>query len=347
MAGLDEIVKQINKKYKKEIITEGTRVLQYDRIPFSNPRMNYMTYGGMPLGRMVEFYGPEGSGKTTTALDLVAQAQYLYPDRKVIYFDVENTLDEHWATLLNVDVSSLIIVRPDDESAEEILQMILELIDTGEISLIVLDSIPMLVSQQALDKEMTEKTYCGVAGPLTTFAGKVTPKLTKHGVCLVMINQVRDVLNAMFPTVSTPGGRAIKHAFSVRIQFQKGKLLNEKNIEQSNNYETPYGNIVQAKIAKTKVFRPDRKVGSYTLNYFKGIDSVYDLISTGLFLGYVIQTGAWYTLIDKSTGEAYTDDEDKVLKFNGRNQLYQFLLENEEVNQTLSQIIYENCIQIY
>ena len=346
MSGLDEVVKQINKKYKKEIITEGTRVLQYDRIPFSNSRMNYMTYGGMPLGRMVEFYGAEGSGKTTTALDLVAQAQYLFPDKKVVYIDVENTLDERWATLLNVDISTLMIVRPDNESAEEILQMILDMVDTGEVSLIVLDSIPMLVSQQAMDKDMTEKTYCGIAGPLTTFASKITPKLTRTHTCLIMINQVRDVLNAMFPQTSTPGGRAIRHAYSVRIQFQKGKLINEKNIEQSNNCENPYGNIVQAKVTKTKVFRPDRKVGSYTLNYFNGIDNHYDLIFTGMFLGYILQTGAWYTLVDPVTKEPYTDDTNKELKFNGKNQLLDYLKAHEETYQTLSELIYENCIQI-
>lgn len=347
MSSLDEVIKGLNKKYKKEIITTGTRVLHYERIPFSNSRLNYMTYGGIPIGRMIEFYGAEGSGKTTTALDLVAQAQLQYEHKKVVYIDAENTLDEQWASLLGVDVTQLVIVRPDSESAEEILQMILDLTDTGDVSLIVLDSIPMLVSQQALDKDMTEKTYCGIAGPLTTFSSKITPKLTKTQTTLIMINQVRDVLNSMYPQQSTPGGRALKHSFSVRIQFQKGKLLNEKNIEQSSNYETPYGNIVQAKVSKTKVFRPDRKVGSYTLNYFKGIDNIYDLIYTAMYLGFIKQAGAWYTLFDIDSQEPYTDAEGKELKFNGKTSVYEFFLAHEDLLIEFNQKIYENCIKVY
>lgn len=345
MSQLEALVNQLNKKYKKEIITEGTRALEYDRIPFSNSRMNYMTYGGMPMGRMIEFFGPEGSGKTTTTLELVGQAQLLYPDKRVVYVDAENTLDERWAQLMGVDVESLIIMRPDDESAEEILQMMIELIETGEVSLMVLDSIPMLVSAQAMSKDMTEKTYCGIAGPMTTFSQKITPILTRTNTCLILINQVRDVLNSMYPQVGTPGGRALKHAYSVRIQFQKGKLLDDKNVEQSNSYETPCGNIVQAKIVKTKVFRPDRKVGAYTLNYFRGIENVYDLIFTGLFLGHIMQRGAWYTIVDKETREILTHNEQE-LKFNGKTKLMDYLNENPDITEVLNEMIYEDCLKV-
>ena len=138
-------------------------------------------------------------------------------------------------------------------------------------------------------------------------------------------------------------GRALRHAYSVRIQFNKGRLLDGKNVEQSNNYETPHGNIVQAKVIKTKVFRPDRKNGEYTLNYFNGIDNVYDLIFTGLFLGHIKQAGAWYSIIDKETGELLSADG-QDLKFNGKTALMNFLKEHQEVTSVLEEMIYQDCI---
>lgn len=140
-------------------------------------------------------------------------------------------------------------------------------------------------------------------------------------------------------------GKALKHAYSVRIQFQKGKLLDDKNVEQSNNYETPSGNIVQAKVVKTKVFRPDRKVGAYTLNYFNGIDNTYDLIFTGLFLGHIVQRGAWYTIIDNETGEIL-EANGKELKFNGKTALMEYLKENQEVTTILADLIYKDCLKV-
>lgn len=340
---LDDVIKNINKKYKKDLITEGSIELQFNRIPFSDPRMNYMTYGGIPLGRMSEFYGAEGSGKTTTALDLVAQAQIAFPDRKVVYIDAENTLDESWAKLLGVNLDKLILIRPDSESAEEILQIMLDLIDTSEVVLMVLDSVPMLVSQAALGKTMEEKTYCGIAGPLTTFCQKVTQKLITNDTCLLFINQVRDVLNSMYPQVGTPGGKALKHSYAVRLMFNKGKFLDDKNNEANNNCETPYGNIVEVKVTKTKAFKPDRRVGSYLLKYYDGIDVITDTIFTAIFLGLIKQGGAWFTLLDDS-GEPLEDAEGNIMKFQGKNNLADYLKSDEFMFQELLDKCYQKSL---
>ena len=178
MSKLDELMKNINKKFKDEIMVKGVKWENVDiKIPFSSPRANYMTYGGIPLGRAVQFFGVNSGGKTTTALDIVANAQKLFkaqakekgePAKEVLFIDAENTLDELWATTLGVDLEELRLLRPQAQSAEDIFQIIIEAVQTDEVGLIVLDSVGVLLSNAAWEAGMDEKTYCGIAGPLTT-----------------------------------------------------------------------------------------------------------------------------------------------------------------------------------
>lgn len=236
MNALDKVMAEINKKYKSQIIQRGTKRAYVEKIPFSSPRANYMTYGGIPKGKATEFFGPEGGGKTTAALDVVGQAQkaakkawekevneieselaillernnksdkdkikklQLHLDelnengpKKAVYVDAENTLDEDWARLNGVDTEALILVRPEEQTAEQVLQMMLDLIDSGLVEIIVLDSVPMLVSQQIFDQTLEKKSYGGIAGALTEFSRRVSPKISKHHTALVMINQVQVV----------------------------------------------------------------------------------------------------------------------------------------------------------
>ena len=139
---VDEIMKKVNKDAKDDVFITGMPEYEYERVPFTSPKMNYITYGGLPLGRIVEFFGEEGGGKTTTALDIVANFQNLYPDRDVLYVDAENTLDIEWARKIGVDVDRIKLYQPKTESAEYILQVIKDVTNSGEVGLWVLDSIP-------------------------------------------------------------------------------------------------------------------------------------------------------------------------------------------------------------
>ena len=132
---LDEIVKNVNKNAKEEILTKGLSEFDYTRIPFTSPRMNYMTYGGIPVGKITEFFGEEHGGKTTTALDIVANFQNMFPDKEVLYVDAENTLDVEWARKIGVDVDNMYILQPKSQSAEDIFQIIEEAVDSGEVGL--------------------------------------------------------------------------------------------------------------------------------------------------------------------------------------------------------------------
>lgn len=220
MSKMDAIIAEMNKKAKETVVQEGLSEYDYKRIPFTSPRMNYCTFGGLPIGKITEFCGEEHGGKTTTALDIIANYQHSDDERKVLYIDAENTLDVKWARKLGVTVEDMIIMQPKSQSAEQLFDFICNSIDTGEIGLWVLDSIGALMSQEELDKPLEEKTYGGIAKPLTKFGKKVEMLMARHKCTGVAINQMREVIGAMFPTQTTPGGKAWKHfCFSGNTKF--------------------------------------------------------------------------------------------------------------------------------
>ena len=381
MSKLETVIAEINKKYKKPIIQLGTDRAYVEKIPFSSPRANYMTYGGVPKGKSTELFGPEGGGKTTTALDVVGQAQKaaklaweqevekldeeltrleeknnksdkdrikkltaqlekLEEDgpRKAVYVDAENTLDEDWARKNGVDTDALFLVKPDDQTAEQVLQMVLDLLDSGQVEILVIDSIPMLISQQVYDETLEKKSYGGIAGALTDFSRRVSPRISNTHTALVSINQSREDFGNEYNQHHTPGGRAWKHLHALRIFCRKGMFLDEKNQEiAASKAQTPSGNKGDLKIIKTKVCKPDRLTGFHTINYAKGIDVVNDTVEMAQEYGFIVLTGSWFKIMDPETGEIMMLDG-KELKFQGRPALIKYM---ETTNKELFNDIYE------
>lgn len=375
MNNLDLLMGDLNKKYKDQILVKGTSRLLVDKIQFSSPRMNYLTYGGVPVGKVTEFFGPEGSGKTTSAIDITKQAQHKAKaeydaeenkledeleilqtknnksdqkriqqlltqldelrekgPRQVVYIDAENTFDEEWARLNGVDTDILYLLRPMDQTAEQVLQIIIDVVKTGNVILVVLDSVPMLVPQAIYEENMEKKSYCGVAGPMAIFSARIPPMLTRYQVALIMINQVREDMKNPYNLYDTPGGRALKHLYALRMLFRKGVYIDEKNEElKMKDAGTPSGNLVMVDIAKTKVNKPDRRLGFYTLNYTYGIDVLADTVDLAIKYGYIMQSGAWFNIMEDAESGAIMQDADGAdLKFQGRVKLLDYL-RNETV----------------
>lgn len=332
MTNIDMILKDMNKKMKVGNIQLGVAFEEIQKIPFSSCRLNYMTYGGIPVGRIAEFYGADGSGKTTTAIDLAGQAQKKYPDKKVLFVDIEHTFDSCWATKLGLNCDDIVYLDPDSMGAEEVFNIIIELIETREISLCILDSIGALVSMQANEKQIGERTYGGVSMALTEFSKKITPILAKTKCAFIGINQVRDDMNSMYGGTTTTGGRAWRHSCTTRLEFRKGNFIDEKGNNLSRACENPVGNIVNVALVKSKVCRPDRKVGFYTLNYLQGIDYISDAVDVAIKVGAVKQAGAWFTIMDIGTGEI-------LEKFQGKLKLVEYLRNNQDKYKELEQTI--------
>ena len=332
-AKLDELIKSVNKNAKEEIMTVGLNEYAYSRIPFTSPRMNYCTFGGLPVGKITEFYGEEHGGKTTTALDIVANYQCMPDAREVLYVDAENTLDVEWAKKIGVDVERMIIVQPKSQSAETIFQIIYDAVETGEVGLWVLDSIGALMSQQAWDKELTEKTYAGISKPLTEFGQKMVQTMHRNNCTGIAINQLRDDLGSMWGGTKTPGGRAWKHFCSVRMEFRRGKFVDDKGKELTRAAENPAGNIVLMSLTKTKTCPPTRRTGFYTLNYETGIDYMKDLVDVAIKYGIIEQKGAWFTIIDIESGEVLLD------KIQGISSVYAELESEELLLERVQQLV--------
>lgn len=375
MRNIDLKMAEINKKFKAQIINQGTDIIEVAKIPFSSPTANYMTYGGIPVGKITEFFGGEGGGKTTSALDICANAQKKFNEvfeqhreqvlaeveqlkakdtkeakkkadklmsdlmeyvergpKVVVYIDAEQTLDVQWAQLLGVDTEAMILVRPQEQTAEQVLQIAIDLIATGDVGLCVLDSIPMLVSQNILEESLEKKSYGGISQALTVFCSKVTPHLVQNQCAFIGINQIREDLASMYNTVSTPGGKMWKHACSLRLRFRKDTLLDMNNGELTSRAENPAGNKVGIEIAKTKVCKPDRRIGYYTLNYTEGIDVLADMITVALQYRILKQGGSWYYYLDEE-GNVELDAENNEIKFQGKAKLLDELRNDEEFKE--------------
>lgn len=377
MRNIDLKMAEINKKFKAQIINQGTDIIEVAKIPFSSPTANWMTYGGIPVGKITEFFGGEGGGKTTSALDICANAQKKFNEvfeqhrealldeieqlnekgtkeakkksdkltaelvahvekgpKVVVYIDAEQTLDVKWAQLLGVDTESMILVRPQEQTAEQVLQIALDLIATGDVGLCVLDSIPMLVSQNILEESLEKKSYGGISQALTTFCSKVTPHLVQNQCAFIGINQIREDLSSMYNTTSTPGGKMWKHACSLRLRFRKDTLLDMNNGELTSRAENPAGNKVGIEIAKTKVCKPDRRVGYYTLNYTGGIDVLADIITVALQYRLIRQGGSWYYYLDDDYN-VELDAAGNEVKFQGKSKLLDELRNNAEFKENV------------
>ena len=269
------------------------------------------------------------------------QLDSLQEPLKIVYLDLENTLDTEWAKKIGVDVDNIWIVRPEMNSAEEILQYVLDIFETGEVGLVVLDSLPYMVSQNLIDEELTKKAYAGISAPLTEFSRKVTPLLTRYNAIFLGINQIREDMNSQYNAYSTPGGKMWKHACAVRLKFRKGDYLDENGASLTRTARNPAGNVVESFVEKTKAFKPDRKLVSYTLSYHDGIQIENDLVDVAVEFGVIQKAGAWFSIVDLETGEIMTDEDEEPLKFQGKANLVRRFKEDDYLFDMVMTAVHE------
>jgi len=319
--GIDEIIKDFNKKHKTDLITRGQKTKKLSRIDFSSPRANYMLRGGIPEGRMIEFAGEQGSGKTTTALDIIANAQTLFADRekgnKILFVDVEGTLDCEWAKTLGVDTDDLFIFVPDNQPAEIILQIVEDMVETGEFGLVVLDSITFLINKERMEKNLSDATVGGISKVWTNHIRSMTRLQMKYGFTYIAINAPRPKIGSRIPgQVYYPGGEQWPLACSVRLLFSAGETYDIDGKEQPKSYQFPVAHKIIIKLNKTKICPPDRKITSYVLDYKNGIDIVHDTIEAAEIEDLIEKSGSWYNYGD--------------IKVQGKNGLKEYLEDNPE-----------------
>lgn len=387
MSRLDDVINKLNKSVGAEIIQRGTSRLTYSKIPFTSPKLNAMTYGGIARGKILEICGVENGGKSTLALDLCGNSQKIFKEefeerlqeykvqyeelinggkakeklaaklliemeefedngpKVVAYLDLENTLQTDWAEKLGVDIENILLIRPENQTGEQILQMAIDLVDSGGVGLMVIDSLPMLVPQQIYDETLEKKSMGGIAKVLGDFCNRVVPKLTVNDCTLIGINQVRENVSGYGPSLITSGGRSWKHNCSMRLMVKKGDYLDEKCNVVSKSCKNPHGNIIDVSIEKTKTCRPDRKVGLCTLNYYYGINKLYDLVQLAMEYGFIIQSGSWFSVVNPATGEVLEDDDGNPMKYQGLPKVLANLKEHEDLVNELDEMLKEEYLK--
>ncbi len=262
--------------------------------------------GGLPRGRICEIFGPESSGKTTIALQAVAEAQKA--GGMAAYIDVEHALDPAYAKCLGVDVDNLLVSQPD--FAEQALEITSALIQSGSVDILVVDSVAALVPKAELDGEMGD-SHMGVQARLMSQAmRKLTGHVAKSNTCLVFINQIREKIGVMFGNPeTTTGGRALKFYSSVRLDIRRIAAIKEG--------EAVTGNRTKVKIVKNKVAAPFREA-EFDIIYGEGISREGDLIDLGVAKNLVEKSGSWYSYKGERIGQ-------------GRENARQFLRDNKDV----------------
>lgn len=351
---LNEVLKNISKKYGDNVAKFGAEDLSVDGVlSLGSPMIDYCLYGGVPEGRIIEFSGAEGSGKTSTSF-LVA-ASYCREELKrnpdnprcIIFLDNEGTLDPTWAKVFgyNLDADApvrTIVIRPEGQNAEEIFDMALDFLRTGEVGLLIFDSIATLVPAQIADESMEKYQMGGIAKSLTRFANTALGLLRKYKATLVAINQVRENMSMYGNPITTPGGRAWKHACSSRLMFKRGDFFDEDGNKLTTSAESPAGHIINVAVLKTKTSKWDRKGGSYRLNYVKGIDILSDTIEAALHFGLIDNsTQGTFKIIDPNTGEVKLDAEGNEIKIRGKKNVTDYFNEHLDEWKQLYDAVYD------
>ena len=290
---LDDALKAIQKSYGKGAVMrlgERPRV-DVDVIPTGSILLDQaLGVGGYPRGRIIEIYGPESSGKTTLALEAIAEAQR--KGGRAAFVDAEHAIDPDYAHKLGVNSDELILSQPD--SGEQALEIVEMLAASGALDIIVVDSVAALVPQAELDGEMSDNQVGLQARLMSKGMRKIAGVLNRTGTVVIFINQLREKVGVMYGNPeTTTGGRALKFYASIRIDIRRAEAIkNGTNI---------IGNTVKVKVVKNKVAPPFHSC-IIDLIYGEGISRYGEILDLGASLNLIGKTGNWYTLGDNKIG---------------------------------------------
>jgi len=286
LKALDLAVGQIEKQFGKgSIMRLGQKggVAPIESIPTGAISIDYaLGIGGMPRGRVVEIFGPESSGKTTLALQVIAQAQKL--GGMAAFVDAEHALDAAYAQKLGVDLDGLLVSQPDN--GEQALEIVEVLVRSGGVDVVVVDSVAALVPRAEIEGEMGEAQMGLQARLMSQALRKLTGVVSKSKTCLIFINQLREKIGVMFGNPeTTTGGRALKFYASVRVDIRR--------IASLKDGESVIGGRTRVKIVKNKLAPPFREA-EFDVMYGEGISREGDLLDLAVEHKIVEKSGAWF-----------------------------------------------------
>lgn len=270
--------------------------------------------GGLPKGRIIEIYGPESSGKTTLAIHAIAECQKNGGIAAII--DAEHAFDQFYAKALGVDVENLLISQPDN--GEQALEIADNLIRSGAIDILVIDSVAALTPKAEIEGEMGDSQMGLQARLMSKALRKLTGSINKANTCCIFINQLREKIGVMFGNPeTTTGGNALKFYASVRIDIRRSSAI--------KNADSIIGNRTRVKVVKNKVAPPFRQA-EFDIMYGEGISKIGEILDIGVENGIVKKSGSWYSYGETKLGQ-------------GRDAVKDLMKDNPELTEELEKAV--------
>ena len=319
MKALQLTMDRLDKTYGKGTVMKlGDEVVEkIDAIPSGSLNLDLaLGIGGYPKGRIVEIYGPESSGKTTLAIHAIAECQKQGGICAIV--DAEHAFDKFYAENLGVDTENLLISQPDN--GEQALEIADNLIRSGAIDLLVIDSVAALTPRAEIEGEMSDSSVGLQARLMSKALRKLTGTISKTGCCCIFINQLREKIGVMFGNPeTTTGGNALKFYSSVRLDIRRSTQIKDGDAVQ--------GNRTKVKVVKNKVAPPFRRA-EFDIMYSAGVSKTGEVIDLGVDQGIIKKSGSWFSYGDTKLGQ-------------GRDAVKTLLADNPELMEELEHKIKE------
>jgi recombination protein RecA len=320
LKALDLVVDKLNKEYGKGAVMKmgDEKVDDFPSIPTGSIGLDTaLGIGGLPRGRVVEVFGPESSGKTTLAIHAIAQAQK--QGGLAAFIDAEHAFDRFYAKKLGVDIDNLLISQPDH--GEQALEIADNLIRSGALDIIVIDSVAALTPKSEIEGDMGDSKMGLQARLMSQALRKLTATISKTGATCIFINQLREKIGVMFGNPeTTTGGNALKFYCSVRIDIRR--------IGQIKDGTDVIGNRARTKVVKNKMAPPFRQA-EFDIIYGEGISKMGEIIDMGVDFNIINKSGSWYSYGDTKLGQ-------------GRDAVKKLLFDNPELAEELEQKVREH-----